>query len=290
MFTRMRCVAAVLVLVGVTGLVMGQAVTELSSERTSLAEPWVVTTDSGCLSAGGDAIGVREQPTVGPCEERDEIKYYIGNSGVKVVHYNATYNCCPDYFKVSIDIERGRILLIEKEILTHPCTCHCCYNISSSIFALPPGEYEVKYCWFDYEEGDEVCDVQRIVVPRPIVVQYGDNDCQDPASITPTPPVGPCEERDVITYEATERMLRVYHDNATYNCCRDEILVELDVDGHTLIFREQEIVPDPCRCVCCYDVWARVYGLESGEYRAVYCYYDYETFTEICDEQVIRIP
>ena len=296
MFTGKMYGTALLVLVCTCGLAMGQVVAiDLPTGDTlaSLADPWIETTDSGCLNMGSGAArieGEEEPLDVGPCEERDVITYVIDGCTVHAIHKNATYNCCPDYFDVRFDIERNRITLIEKEILTNPCKCICCYDIKSAIYALPPGEYYMRYCWYDYETETQVCDYQWIRVPECIRVEYGHDDCTNPTSISDRLEVGPCEERDEITYEADERMLRVFHDNATYNCCLDDIIVELDVDNHTLLFREQEILTDPCRCVCCYNVWARVFGLEPGEYRTKYCWYDYETHTDVCDEQFIRIP
>jgi hypothetical protein len=84
--------------------------------------------------------------------------------------------------------------------------------------------------------------------------------------------------------------LHVLHRNATYNCCPDEIAISLVVDGAFLRLTEEEILTNPCFCVCCYDVAATVVNLEPGAYTVVFCWYDYETEQEQCYEEGIVIP
>jgi len=43
--------------------------------------------------------------------------------------------------------------LTEKELLTHPCDCMCCYDVNSTVTGLMPGIYTVEYVWEDDEQG-----------------------------------------------------------------------------------------------------------------------------------------
>ena len=85
------------------------------------------------------------------------------------------------------------------------------------------------------------------------------------------------------------RTLHVVHRNATYNCCPDEIRVDLMVAGRTLRLTEQEILTMPCFCLCCYDVQSTVAGLTSGTYTVEYCWEDWET-GYACHTEEVSVP
>ena len=111
--------------------------------------------DSGCLDL------TEGYPDCG----EDVIEYQVRNSDLYVAHRNATYNCCPDDLAISIvGFDPGRLQLWEEEILTMPCDCMCCYDILAVIVDLPPDEYEVEFCWLDWETPGVKCDLQVVVV------------------------------------------------------------------------------------------------------------------------------
>ncbi|UCC31414.1 MAG: hypothetical protein JSU86_03885, partial [Phycisphaerales bacterium] len=83
--------------------------------------------------------------------------------------------------------------------------------------------------------------------------------------------------------------LHVLHNNATYNCCPDDIVVSLSVEGSVITLTEEEVLTDPCFCVCCYNVEATVVDLAPGSYIVEYCWYDYD-LGDRCDRQGIVIP
>ncbi|MDI6791970.1 MAG: carboxypeptidase-like regulatory domain-containing protein [bacterium] len=59
----------------------------------------------------------------------------------------------------------------------------------------------------------------------------------------------------------------VTHRNAWYNCCLEDIRVELEQDGNQLKLIETAILEGSgCRCMCFYDVSAVISDLAAGEY------------------------
>ena len=84
--------------------------------------------------------------------------------------------------------------------------------------------------------------------------------------------------------------LHLVHRNATYNCCPDDIVVSLSVEGHVLRLGELEMLTDPCRCLCCYDVEATIVDLLPGVYTVAFCWHDYEFGAEQCHLEDILVP
>jgi photosystem II stability/assembly factor-like uncharacterized protein len=117
--------------------------------------------NSGCLP--GHEIISSEDPY--PWCGEDQIEVMAEGNRIHLIHKNATYNCCPDDIEVSLSFEGNLIRLTEKEILTHPCTCLCCYDVESTIVDLPSGSYTLEYCWYDYETQITTCDTDEVVIP-----------------------------------------------------------------------------------------------------------------------------
>lgn len=99
----------------------------------------------------------------------------------------------------------------------------------------------------------------------------------------------PCGD-DEIELTVEGNTLYTVHRNATYNCCPDDIVVTLSVEGSVLALTEEEILTNPCYCICCYDVESTVVDLSPGEYTVAYCWYDYDTYQEECHVEDIVIP
>ena len=115
--------------------------------------------NSGCLEM---FYGVPEEyPGCG----EDEIVARVEGNSIFITHKNATYNCCPDYVEVILSSQGKILTLHEKEILTMPCDCLCCYNIYTEIAGLVPGEYTTVVCWQDWETHGELCKAVKVIVP-----------------------------------------------------------------------------------------------------------------------------
>jgi len=94
---------------------------------------------------------------------------------------------------------------------------------------------------------------------------------------------------DTFEMTAEAHSLHVTHRNATYNCCPDDIRVELTVAGRTLHLTEEEILTMPCACLCCYDVETTVVGLSPGTYTVEYCWADNELGPQ-CHTEDVSVP
>jgi|GEM_PF-3053364 len=75
------------------------------------------------------------------------------------------------------------------------------------------------------------------------------------------------EERDKFSAEWRDGLLYLYHQNATYNCCIEEIAITMNMGDRIIWIYEEEILKDDgCRCMCSYDLTATVAGLSAGVY------------------------
>ncbi|MBU0616096.1 MAG: hypothetical protein KKI02_00095, partial [Planctomycetes bacterium] len=122
--------------------------------------------------------------------------------------------------------------------------------------------------------------------PAPRVADYSRSGCLDDPNDPWFPPCGGDEIELVVEGNA----LHVLHRNATYNCCPDDIVISLTVEDDLIMLMEEEIVPDPCYCICCYNVEATVVDLVPGTYTVEFCWFDYETYQLTCCWEDIVVP
>lgn len=87
---------------------------------------------SGCkdhLDVGN--VSVRTAP-----ENQEYVKYEGNSDGyLSIRHINVVFNCCPDTIKATASIERGVLLITEKEIVPK-CNCTCKYDLTYKIGPL----------------------------------------------------------------------------------------------------------------------------------------------------------
>jgi hypothetical protein len=266
--------------------------------------------NSGCLlDADGEVMW--------PCGE-DEFDFRVEGSTLQVAHRNATYNCCPDDIVITLYVDQYRIVLTEQEDLASGgCDCWCCYETEATVVDLPPGTYAVEFWWFDYEPWQMQCHVDEIVVsgggdpPRhdpPVPVEPGalqtngapdagvgtaphvDDYANSGCRLNPEGDPVPCEDPDEFELTVEPYTLHMLHRNANYNCCLDDIAVLLEVEGNVLHLTEVEICPDPCYCICCFEVEATVVDLTPGPYTVEICWYDHDTNQIECYVEDVVIP
>ncbi len=107
----------------------------------------IIFLTTACLTFFLAGIGTaRDYPW---CSEMDDVFAEVENGRLVLHHDNATYNCCPDSFTFTVTISNDSLYVTEREILTNPCDCMCCYNLSSAVEGLSPGEWQVVYRWYD---------------------------------------------------------------------------------------------------------------------------------------------
>ncbi len=124
----------------------------------SLKTPYIKGySNSGCLDMSYGAP--EEYPGCG----EDEIIARVEGDSIFVAHRNATYNCCPDDIEVTLSSQGNILTLYEKEILTTPCDCMCCYNIHTEFAGLTPGEYTIVVWWQDWETHGELCKTVKVI-------------------------------------------------------------------------------------------------------------------------------
>ncbi len=112
---------------------------------------------------------------------------------------------------------------------------------------------------------------------------YGDSDC------LPGAREGyPCEV-EYVEVEVDGTTVNVVHRNAGYNCCPDDIMVSLTVEGSDLILTETEIATMPCPCMCCYDVSSSIVDVEPGYHLVRYCWSDDESGEQVCEGEMVYV-
>jgi hypothetical protein len=123
-----------------------------------------------------------------------------------------------------------------------------------------------------------------LAAPSPRVAGYWNSGCLLERGS------GGCAAPDEVALTVEGHTLHAVHRNATCNCCVDDIVIRLSVQGSLLLLTEEEVLTRPCFCICCYDVEATIAGLASGTYTVQFCWYDYEMQGAQCVTQVIVIP
>ncbi|MBU0741254.1 hypothetical protein KKG45_03910 [bacterium] len=88
------------------------------------------------------------------CLDGDGLRVEIDGATVTVCHDAARYNCCPDPFQYAVSWDFDTLVVTETEVLTNPCYCLCCYDLSTTIEDVPPGQFTLRLRWFDYETLD----------------------------------------------------------------------------------------------------------------------------------------
>ena len=144
-------------------------------------------------------------------------------------------------------------------------------------------------CPYPFWPGDPCAPDIAIPQPQPRIEGYSHSECSPGGGHSAAGGYPGCGE-DQILLTAEPRRLHVLHRNAAYNCCPDDIVISLSVEGMTLRLREQEVLTTACHCLCCYEVEATVDALAPGVYTVEFCWYDYDTDREECYIEDIQIP
>ena len=104
-----------------------------------------------------------------------------------------------------------------------------------------------------------------IEVPKtgPSIIGYENSGCKK--EITSTTIRAPEEEK--FTYKYQDNILYLFHENASYNCCIEEIAITMEVVGNTInIYEDERLEGSGCRCLCTYDLTTKIGCLEPGTY------------------------
>ena len=107
----------------------------------------------------------------------------------------------------------------------------------------------------DDDTGDDDSD------DKPAILSTSNEGCKNGAGLD--------EEEDWpqdIVFDYSGGVLTVTHVSGVFNCCIDAINVTMELSGLVIDLYEVEYAPNPCFCVCPYDVVTRIANLEAGTY------------------------
>jgi len=100
------------------------------------------------------------------CEYADVIRVEVDGADVTVFHDAALYNCCHDPFDYDMVWQDDRLEITESEV-NPQCYCICCFDLQTTIEAVPAGTWTLRFRWFDYEapewiEVDTIFTVEEV--------------------------------------------------------------------------------------------------------------------------------
>lgn len=136
----------------------------------------------------------------------------------------------------------------------------------------------------DYDYDVDLADFvpfQIMASPAAMIGQHGYGACERRREF--------CAPDDFIV-ETASRRLSVLHENAAYNCCKDDIAVTLSVSGSSIAMTETEVVTIPCFCICCYPVTTTVVNLDPGLYTLNYWWADDDDGLWHCYQVAVSVP
>jgi len=85
---------------------------------------------------------------------RDSVYVEVEHGTITIHHDAAFYNCGPDSIAYTWTEEGNTFLVVETEYNPH-AFCLCCYELTSSMEDVPPGDYVIDFTWEDYVTGTE---------------------------------------------------------------------------------------------------------------------------------------
>jgi len=74
------------------------------------------------------------------------------------------------------------------------------------------------------------------------------------------------EGGDELRLEVTGGMINFIHSSATFNCCMDSVVLDLEREGSILRVLETEHTAEACRCICDFTVYGEMADLPAGDY------------------------
>lgn len=110
----------------------------------------------------------------------------------------------------------------------------------------------------DNDTDDDTADDDISQEPAIAGVEHG--TCKDGSG----PAKEEWPEQLLLTY--TGNVLTVTHVNGVFNCCLDSIEVTMQLNGFTIDLYEEEYAPNPCYCICPFDVITHIANLVAGSY------------------------
>lgn len=238
----------------------------------------------GGLVAQSDCGGYTSEAELSalPSNQSGVLLFYDGKGELSLQHNNAAFNCCPE-IKARVSVEGNTIVIEEKD--TGLCDCLCLYDIDYKVTGVSPGTYNIRFEELYLQEGDQKLEFAVTLGELPMsdtVVVLRDHYPWHP----PDKPLGalfafsscggfdstryafelPADSNCIEYKYDVSNTLTISHQNATFNCCIESLQAVITVDGNIINIVESENAPEPCFCVCPYDLDMRIVNLLPGEY------------------------
>lgn len=97
-------------------------------------------------------------------------------------------------------------------------------------------------------------------------------------------------EVDWFTLTGAGDVVTVTHGGVPYNCCLDRIDWTVELEGSTLRIFETEFVPEPCLCLCCYELSVSVADCPPGLLEVEVHWDDYDAGGWVTWTDTILVP
>ncbi|MFC1475201.1 hypothetical protein ACFLQG_01000 [Candidatus Zixiibacteriota bacterium] len=179
----------------------------------------------------------------------------VSGNDLTIKHNNALYNCCPGFY-VDYNFEDNNISVTWGDSL-NMCDCICRYNLESTLFDLPEGEYIVTLFNGGYTFGGEIVGVDTVVIgePETEITEYDHGPC----TMLKNEPI------EEIIYNYSDGDLTLIHNNAEFNCAFI-LQFYFEQTGDTLRFYEINVTTEFAMCLCYYNITGTVSNIPPGEY------------------------
>jgi hypothetical protein len=238
--------------------------------------PPVCMAGGGLAGSSGCNLNSDGSDTVEECIVYD----YDGEGLLTLTHVNAYFNCCPGEFLIDIVVSENTIVINEDETMAG-CDCRCLFDLDMEVHYLVPGEYTIEvHGTYSYISGGPL--VFTVDFSGPASGSY----CRDYPWTGSGPPSGdvtdfgtckfmkstanlpdPPQNQDCLEYSYDGlNVLNIQHLNGAFNCCPDEIVADVSFEGNTIIITEDEVLTEPCYCLCLYDVGYQLTDIPPGTY------------------------
>ncbi|MEW5802862.1 MAG: hypothetical protein AB1847_12250, partial [bacterium] len=101
-----------------------------------------------------------------------------------------------------------------------------------------------------------------VLISAPSIVRYENSGCKNELKIDDRAFE---EEKFSASYE--NGILYLFHENAIYNCCIEEITVTMEMVNNTInIYEDEKLEGSGCKCLCPYDISTQIACLQPGTY------------------------
>lgn len=217
-----------------------------------------------------------------PSDQTAAFWSYDGHGTLQLWHLNAAFNCCPN---ISCRITAVNNTITVEEMDEGMCDCLCLTDVVYEVKGLSAGTYYIKFKEMYLVEGDELLEFPITVGSEPAsgeIFVYRDHYPWMPAdggTIGVLKDYSDCggfdDERfgfyplvdsTCVLWDYNDNTLLLRHLNAFFNCCLDYIQVQITVNENSILIRESEHAPNPCFCLCPYDVDMEIYNLSPDVY------------------------